>query len=174
MREKVDALVAKYEESVRKFGPDLSGKEILRLSLSALCALVLAVAGLWIAGVRGEFVFFLFWLIAFAGSLAALVFAWVFFRSMMKADEGTGEMREIAGHVREGANAYIWRQYTTVFWFFVVICALLAIMSFGLGAQSKWVPLAFLTGGFFSGLSGCLGMKTATWASSRTTAGAQK
>ncbi|MFH1923410.1 MAG: sodium/proton-translocating pyrophosphatase, partial [Planctomycetota bacterium] len=174
MREKIDALVAKYEESVRKYGPDLSGKEILWLSLSALSALVLVVAGLSIACLRDQFLFFVFWLVAFAGSLAALVFAWIFFRTMMKADEGNEEMREIAGYVRDGANAYIWRQYTTVFWFFVVICALLVIMSFGLHAQSGWVPLAFLTGGFFSGLSGCLGMKTATWASSRTAAGAQK
>ena len=116
----------------------------------------------------------LFWLIAFAGSIAALVFAWRFFKSMMAADEGNQEMIEIAEHVRTGANAYIWQQYKIVALFFVVIAGLLSYAAFGLEVQSRFVPFAFLTGGFFSGLAGWFGMKTATWASSRTTAGAQK
>ncbi len=118
--------------------------------------------------------FAILWVIAFASSIAALVFAWKFFRSMMEADEGTDEMVEIAGHVRTGANTYLWQQYKIVFLFFVVIAVLLGIAAFWAGAQSKWVPFAFLTGGFFSGLAGWFGMKTATWASSRTAAGAQK
>jgi len=114
------------------------------------------------------------WVIAFVGSITALVFAYLFFKSMMAADEGNEEMIEIAEHVRTGANAYIWQQYKIVALFFVVIFGLLAFMAFYLHVQNVMVPFAFLTGGFFSGLAGCLGMKTATWASSRTTAGAQK
>ena len=122
----------------------------------------------------GQAKFIVFWAVAFLGSLAALVFAVRFFKSMMKADEGTEEMIEIAAHVRTGADAYIYQQYKVVALFFVVIFILLAIAAFVLHVQSVWVPFAFLTGGFFSGFAGWCGMKTATWASSRTTAGAQK
>ena len=93
---------------------------------------------------------------------------------MMKADEGNEEMISIAAAVREGANAYLWQQYKVVFWAFVVIWAFLMYLAFGLGVQNKIVPFAFLTGGFFSGLAGWCGMKTATQASSRTAAGAMK
>jgi inorganic pyrophosphatase/K(+)-stimulated pyrophosphate-energized sodium pump len=119
-------------------------------------------------------VFGLYWLLAFAGSVLALVFAYRFYRWMMESDEGNPTMVEIAGYVRTGANAYLRQQYKIVALFFVVIFALLVYVSFGLGAQSRWVPFAFITGGFFSGLAGWFGMKTATWASSRTAAGAQK
>ena len=114
------------------------------------------------------------WSVAFGGSLIALVFAYIFFKGMMKADEGNDRMKEIAGYVREGANAYLTQQYKVVAIFFVVIVILLAYAAFGPGLQSKWVPFAFLTGGFFSGLAGWCGMKTATLASNRTAAGAQK
>ncbi len=113
------------------------------------------------------------WVLAFLASIAALVQAYFFFKSMMKADEGNARMVEIAGYVREGANAYLTQQYKVVAVFFVVI-ALLLTAAVWLDVQSKWVPFAFLTGGFFSGLAGWFGMKTATWASSRTAAGAQK
>jgi K(+)-stimulated pyrophosphate-energized sodium pump len=125
-------------------------------------------------GEPGGWVFPIYWLLAFLSSVAALVFAWRFFKQMMSADEGNPEMVEIASHVRTGANAYLWQQYKIVALFFVVISGLLAWAAFGLHVQSKFVPFAFLTGGFFSGLAGWFGMKTATWASSRTTAGAQK
>ena len=118
--------------------------------------------------------FVVIWLIAFVGSIAALVQAFRFYKSVMAADEGNERMVEIAGYVRQGANAYLRQQYLVVAGFFVVIVALLAWMAFGLNVQSKFVPFAFLTGGFFSGLAGWFGMKTATWASSRTAAGAQK
>jgi K(+)-stimulated pyrophosphate-energized sodium pump len=119
--------------------------------------------------------YFIFpWLVAVAGSIAALVFAWRFFQTMMQAPEGDERMREIAGYVRTAANAYLWQQYKVVAGFFVVIFILLAIAAFGLEVQSKWVPFAFLTGGFFSGLAGWFGMKTATWASSRTAEAAKK
>ncbi len=114
------------------------------------------------------------WTIALVGSVAALIQAWLFFKQMMQADEGNPRMVEIAGYVREGANAYLRQQYKIVACFFVVIVILLAYAAFVLEAQSHYVPFAFLTGGFFSGLAGWCGMKTATWASSRTSAGAQR
>jgi inorganic pyrophosphatase/K(+)-stimulated pyrophosphate-energized sodium pump len=117
---------------------------------------------------------YVYWAIAFVGSLCALGFAFSFYKTMMQADEGNEEMIDIAAAVRQGANAYLWQQYKVVALFFVVICAILAWFAFGLHVQSVWVPFAFLTGGFFSGLAGFIGMKTATWASSRTTAGAQQ
>jgi K(+)-stimulated pyrophosphate-energized sodium pump len=114
------------------------------------------------------------WLVAFVGSLVALVFAFHFYRQMLASDEGDAEMVRVAGYVREGANAYLYQQYKIVAIFFAVVCALLVVVAFVLKAQSGWVPFAFLTGGFFSGLAGWFGMKTATWASSRTAAGAKK
>ena len=114
------------------------------------------------------------WVLSFAAALTALFFAFTFFKSMMAADEGTPRMIEIAGYVRQGANAYLRQQYTVVCFFFIAIVVLLSIFAFVLHVQSHWVPFAFLTGGFFSGLAGWFGMKTATWASSRTAAGAQR
>jgi len=122
----------------------------------------------------GQWMFVIYWLITFAGAIAALVYAWRFFNSMMEADEGTEEMIEIAGHVRAGANAYLWQQYKIVFLFFIAIAILLGVAAFGFDAQSKFVPFAFLTGAMFAALAGWLGMKTATRASNRTAAGAQK
>jgi K(+)-stimulated pyrophosphate-energized sodium pump len=118
--------------------------------------------------------FGLYWAIAGVGAIAALFQAYSFYKWMMSCDAGTPKMIEIAGYVREGANAYLRQQYKVVGAFFVVIFALLAYAAYGLKAQSEWVPYAFITGGFFSGLAGWFGMKTATWASSRTAAGAQK
>ncbi|MEC7501960.1 MAG: sodium-translocating pyrophosphatase, partial [Planctomycetota bacterium] len=118
--------------------------------------------------------FKLIWGISFVCALIALLQAYLFFKKMQASDEGNERMVEIAGYVREGANAYLTQQYKVVAIFFVVIFILLAIAAYGLGVQSKWVPFAFITGGFFSGLAGWYGMKTATWASSRTAAGAQK
>ncbi|GIW99491.1 MAG: hypothetical protein KatS3mg111_2824 [Pirellulaceae bacterium] len=115
----------------------------------------------------------LIWGIAFAASMVALIQAWVFYRWMMQQDEGTEEMRSIAAAVRDGANAYLRQQYVVVTLVFFVIAALLAVAAFQFGLQSKFVPIAFLTGGFFSGLSGWLGMKTATQASPRTAAAAR-
>ena len=108
-----------------------------------------------------------FWLVPIA-SIVALSMAYFFFRSMMKADEGTPRMKEIALYVRKGAMAYLWQQYKVVLIVFVVLCALFTFMAFGLNVQNRWVPFAFLTGGFFSGLAGFFGMKTATYASART------
>ncbi len=110
---------------------------------------------------------FAFWLVPIA-SVVALSMAWFFFRSMMGADEGTPRMREIAGHVRRGAMAYLKQQYKVVTIVFVVLAIVFAFMAYVLKAQNPWVPFAFLTGGFFSGLAGFFGMKTATFASART------
>ena len=114
------------------------------------------------------------WVLAFTASVVALIQAFLFYKTMMAADEGNARMVEIAGYVREGANAYLKQQYKVVGAFFFVIVILLSIAAFVLKVQSEFVPFAFLTGGFFSGLAGWFGMRTATWASSRTAAGAQK
>ena len=114
-----------------------------------------------------------FWLVPVA-SVVALSMAWFFFRQMMKEDEGTPRMREIAGHVRRGAMAYLKQQYRVVTIVFVVLAVIFAFMAYVLKVQNPWVPFAFLTGGFFSGLAGFFGMKTATYASGRTANAARK
>ena len=114
----------------------------------------------------------IFWLIPIA-SVLALVFAWFFFKSMMKNSEGTDKMKEIAQHVRDGAMAYLKRQYRVVTIVFIVLFLFLLILAY-FGVQNPFVPVAFLTGGFFSGLCGFLGMKTATFASARTAHGASQ
>ncbi len=114
----------------------------------------------------------IFWIVP-VSSLFALGFAWYFYRSMMKNPEGTPRMKEIAQYVREGAMAYLRRQYSVVFKVFLVLVLLLTLLAY-LGVQNPFVPVAFLTGGFFSGLCGFLGMKTATHASARTAQGASQ
>ena len=109
----------------------------------------------------------LFWLVPIS-SVLALLFAWYFYKQLMKTDEGTPQMKKIALYVRRGAMSYLRQQYKVVGLVFLVLVILFSIMAFGFGVQNKWVPVAFLTGGFFSGLSGYLGMKTATYASART------
>lgn len=113
-----------------------------------------------------------FWLIPIA-SVVALGMAWFFFRSMMREEEGTERMKEIAAHVRKGAMAYLKQQYKVVTIVFVVLAIVFAFMAYVLKVQNPWVPFAFLTGGLFSGLAGCFGMKTATYASARTANGAR-
>jgi K(+)-stimulated pyrophosphate-energized sodium pump len=113
------------------------------------------------------------WFIAPIASLLALGFAWYFYKKMMEAPEGTDKMIEIARHVREGAYAYLFRQYSVVTLVFLILLAILAFCAYK-GVQNPFVPVAFLTGGFFSGLCGFLGMKTATNASARTAQGASK
>src|SRR5665647_1145736 len=114
----------------------------------------------------------LFWIVPIA-SVMALLFAWIFYRGMMKEEEGTDKMKSIAAYVREGAMAYLKSQYTVVTKVFIVLALLLAVLAF-VGVQNPFVPIAFLTGGFFSGLCGYLGMRTATFASNRTAWGASK
>jgi K(+)-stimulated pyrophosphate-energized sodium pump len=110
------------------------------------------------------------WWIAPIASIFALVFAGYFHRKMIAANEGNETMKEIAGHVREGAMAYLFRQYKVVIMVFVVLLVILQLLAV-FGIQNPFVPVAFLTGGFFSGLCGFIGMKTATAASSRTAQG---
>lgn len=116
---------------------------------------------------------YVFWLVILAASLAALVFARMFYSQMIQSDPGTPKMIEIAGYVRDGARAYLRQQYIVVAIFMVVVFLLLVWAALA-QVQEKFVPLAFLTGGLWSGVAGFLGMKTATNASSRTAAGAMK
>jgi len=115
----------------------------------------------------------LLWWIAPFASLLALGFAFYFYKKMMEAPEGTEKMVEIARHVRQGAYAYLFRQYSVVTLVFIILLAILGFCAYK-GVQNPFVPVAFLTGGFFSGLCGFLGMKTATNASARTAQGASK
>ncbi|HAM98135.1 MAG TPA: sodium-translocating pyrophosphatase [Marinilabiliales bacterium] len=109
----------------------------------------------------------LFWLVPVA-SITGLAFAFLFFKQMMKEDEGTDLMKKIAQHVRTGAMAYLRQQYKVVTIVFIILSLLFVYLAYGLHTQNPWVPFAFLTGGFFSGLAGFFGMKTATYASART------
>ncbi|MFA5292492.1 MAG: sodium-translocating pyrophosphatase [Phycisphaerae bacterium] len=113
------------------------------------------------------------WWIAPISSALALVFAFVFYKMMMSANPGTPKMIEIAQYVKEGAYAYLFRQYRVVAMVFVVLLIIFAILA-RMGVQNPFVPVAFLTGGLFSGICGFLGMKTATNASNRTAQGASE
>ena len=115
----------------------------------------------------------IFWLIP-ASAILALIFAYYFFKQMMKASEGTDTMKKIALHVRNGANAYLKQQYKVVGIVFLIITLIFCVLAYGLGVQNPWVPFAFLTGGFFSALAGFFGMKTATYASARAAHAASK
>ena len=115
----------------------------------------------------------LFWIVPLC-AVIALGFAGIFFKAMMKESEGTDVMKRIAGHVRAGAMAYLRQQYCVVGVVFIVLCVLFAWMAYGPGLQNGWVWFAFLTGGFFSGLAGYIGMKTATYASARTANAARR
>jgi inorganic pyrophosphatase/K(+)-stimulated pyrophosphate-energized sodium pump len=124
---------------------------------------------MWLLGPYG-----FWWAVGVACSVLALYQAWQFFQWMESQPAGSPEMIKIAGYVRTGADAYLRQQYKVVAAFFVVIFLLLAVMAFGLEVQSAWVPFAFISGGLFSGLAGWFGMKTATLASNRTAAGAER
>jgi inorganic pyrophosphatase/K(+)-stimulated pyrophosphate-energized sodium pump len=114
------------------------------------------------------------WWVAPIGALIALGFAYKFYREVRSANPGDENMQEIAKHVSDGAMAYLKRQYKVVAIFFVIVCAVLAFMAYVLEVQHGIVPFAFLTGGFFSGLCGWFGMKTATLASNRAAQGAKE
>lgn len=115
----------------------------------------------------------IFWVIP-VSSILGLLFAYYFYRQMMRADEGTDTMKKIAAHVRKGANAYLRQQYKVVGLVFIIITIIFSILAYGLNVQNPWVPFAFLTGGFFSALAGFFGMKTATYASARAANAARK
>ena len=103
-----------------------------------------------------------------AASVLALVFAAIFYRQMRREDEGTPTMKQIALYVREGAMAYLRQQYKVVIIVFIVLALFFSVLAYVFHIQNPWVPFAFLTGGFFLGLAGFIGMKTATYASGRT------
>ena len=112
-------------------------------------------------------------LLAPIGALSALVFAFVMARRVLKLPEGNDQMKKISLAVRRGANAYLRRQYLGVAVFFATLFLILLLLAF-FGFLSFFVPFAFLTGGFFSGLSGFIGMKIATSANARTANAAQE
>ncbi len=105
--------------------------------------------------------------ITFACSVLALLFAFVTARKVMKFSEGTDLMKKISQSIRKGANAYLKRQYKIVIIFFAIMFAVLSVMAI-FKLLTPYVPFAFVTGGFFSALSGFIGMKIATLSNSRT------
>ena len=116
----------------------------------------------------------LIWLSVPIGAALALVFAWIFHHQMTAEDQGNAKMRKIAAAVRTGAMAYLFQQYKIVGIVFAALVVVLSVMAFVFGVQHWLVPFAFLSGGFFSGLCGFLGMNTATRASSRTAQAASR
>ena len=108
--------------------------------------------------------------IGFIGAVLALLFAAIQRKKVMSYSEGNATMQKIAQSIREGANAYLKHQYSTVAKVFAVVFVVLVIIAFASGGEmlSKFTPFAFLTGGFFSGLSGFIGMKIATNSNART------
>ena len=109
-----------------------------------------------------------------SAAILTLAFAFYFYKWMRKQDEGNETMKEIASHVRSGAIAYLKQQYKVIAFFFAGAFIIFAILSYALKVQNPFIPIGFLTGGFFSTLSGFLGMKTATYASARTANAASK
>ena len=103
----------------------------------------------------------------FVGAILAIGFAAIMAKRVLSFDEGTEKMKKISSSIRSGANAYLKRQYTIVLIFFAVMFVILGAMAFA-GLLTPYVPFAFVTGGFFSGLSGFVGMKIATAANART------
>lgn len=108
------------------------------------------------------------WYIAPVGAIVALIFSYILFKGVKKEDPGNEKMVTIAKHVRDGAFAYLRQQYKGVGIFFVIAFILFNIMAHVLHVLHPLIPWAFLTGGFFSGLAGFIGMNTATIASNRT------
>ncbi len=150
----------------------LAGVGCATMAWAEATAETVADAETYAAAPVGEAAITLGWWIAPIASGLALIVAWFLFRWMKAQSGGNDRMKEIAQHVREGAFAYLKRQYgvvSIVFLGLLVIFTALAIM----GLQNPFVPVAFLTGGFFSGLCGFLGMNTATLASNRTAEGAR-
>ncbi|MFA5252890.1 MAG: sodium/proton-translocating pyrophosphatase, partial [Phycisphaerae bacterium] len=111
------------------------------------------------------------WWVAPIGSVLGLIVAYYFYKKMMTAPKGNEKMEEIASYVREGAYAYLFSQYKVVALVFFVLFLIFAGLAY-VGIQNPFVPVAFVSAGFFSALCGFLGMKTATQASSRTAQGA--
>ncbi len=114
----------------------------------------------------------IFWIAPFS-ALVALICAALFFRAMVREDQGSERMREIGDYVRNGAMAYLWQQYKVMLLVFLVLAGLFAVLAYPLEVQNPWFPFTFIFGGFFSALAGYFGMQTATRASTRTAAAAR-
>ncbi|MBE6687164.1 MAG: sodium-translocating pyrophosphatase [Ruminococcaceae bacterium] len=106
-------------------------------------------------------------ILTFAAAALALLFAFITSRRVLGFSEGTDKMKKISGSIRQGANAYLKRQYKVVIIFFAVMFVILSVMAV-FKLLTPYVPFAFITGGFFSALSGFIGMKIATAANTRT------
>ncbi len=116
----------------------------------------------------------LIWYVAPFGAIMALIFSFILFKGVKKEDPGNEQMQKIAKYVREGSFAYLKQQYKGVTIFFIIAFIVFNIMAHVLHVLHWLIPFAFLTGGFFSGLAGWIGMNTATLASNRTAQGASK
>ncbi len=114
------------------------------------------------------------WYVAPFGAITALIFAFILYKGVKKEDPGNAQMQKIAKYVREGSFAYLKQQYKGVMIFFIIAFIVFNIMAHVLHVLHWLIPFAFLTGGFFSGLAGWIGMNTATLASNRTAQGASK
>jgi len=147
-------------------------KRTLRLVVLVAILALLPLSGAFAQGTASGQVDMM-WL-TWVGSLAALAFALYQAVSVLKKDQGTDAMKEISRAVQEGAMAYLKQQYSVVGLVFIILFVLLGVLSFGLHLISNFVPFAFITGGFFSGLSGFIGMSIATRANCRTAAAAKK
>ena len=113
-------------------------------------------------------------ILAPVAALVALLYAYFTARSVRKADEGSERMKGIAKSIRQGASAYLKRQYKTVGIFFAIVFVVLLVLSFGFNLVNRFTPFAFLTGGIFSGLSGFIGMSIAVRSNVRTANAAEK
>jgi len=114
----------------------------------------------------------LYW-VSFAASVIALLFVLIQSKKVLAFSEGNELMQKISKAIRTGASAFLRRQYRTVAVFFVCLFVILSIMA-AFKLLTWYVPFAFVTGGFFSGLSGFIGMRIATQANNRTAAAAQE
>ncbi len=112
--------------------------------------------------------------VTWIGSIAALLFALILALSVLRKHPGSETMQDLSRAVLEGATAYLKQQYKVVGLFFILLFAILAVISYGLGLLSPFVPFAFITGGFFSALAGYIGMSIATRANARTAQGANE
>jgi K(+)-stimulated pyrophosphate-energized sodium pump len=142
-----------------------------RLYLFILIFLLLTLSGAFSQGTdqaSGD----LMWL-PWIGSIIALIFAGILVSYILRQDQGNKRMREISRYVQIGALAYLKQQYKVVGIFFLVLFIVLSVISFGFRFLSPFVPFAFITGGFFSGLAGFIGMVVATKSNARTAAAAQ-
>ncbi len=176
--------------SIKPLGSSVRSKQInrwprprrtMKLTMSGIAGLLVWLVGSCgpasaaeALGVAGRPPIPVIWWLAPIGALLALAAAACFYIWMKKQPEGDATQIKIAANVRAGARTYLNQQYKVVAIVFAVVFGLLLLFAFVFKVLSPFVPFAFLTGGFISGLTGFLGMKTATYANSRTANAAKK